>query len=156
MNDAWKGRGAVMELAAAHTSGFRASYVAKWTGQPLDEVQRQLATLVTQGDLEIRYELLCPDNGRLVRRYVATDTLPLGKTISRDDCEEFEVTPQLLWVTYRPTADLAMALLKRVTPTEKAEARRSLLRRALGKLGIGSIRTPISSRTSTSMHRSPS
>jgi hypothetical protein len=143
----------VAELAAGETRGFRASYVAKRTGRPLPAVQRELADMVTRGELEVRYELLCPDDGRLIARYTPADTLPIGETVHHAECEEFDVTPQSLWVTYRPSADLAMALLRRATEAGKARARQGVLRRALERLGIGSIRTHISSRVRTSMRR---
>jgi hypothetical protein len=143
-------RDVVAELAAGETSGFRASLVANRTDRPIAEIQRELAEMVERGDLDVGYELLCPDNGRLIARYSASDPLPIGETIQRDDCEEFDVTPRHLWVTYRPSSTLAMSLLRRATDAGKAQARRSRLRRALGRLRIGSTRTHFSGRTSTS------
>jgi hypothetical protein len=145
----------IAEVATDQTRGFRASYVAKRTNKSLDDVQRELVAMVDDGRLDVFYELLCPDSGRLIHRYASTDPLPIGQTIERDDCEAFEATLSSFWVTYKPSANLAMELLRRATHAGKGRARRSLLRRALSRMGIGSTVTAISSLASMSRTTHP-
>jgi hypothetical protein len=140
----------IAEVATGETRGFRASYVAKRANRPIGEVQRQLVDMVDGGKLDVFFELLCPDSGRLIQRYKADEPLPINETIKRDDCEEFDVTLSSFWVTYKPTADLAMELLRRAADAGKARARRGPLRRALESLGIASTRRLNSSRATTS------
>jgi hypothetical protein len=145
----------IAEVATDRTRGFRASYIAKKANRSLDDVQRELVTMVDDGQLDVYYELLCPESGRLIQRYASKDDLPIGQTIERDDCETFEATVSSFWVTYKPSADLAMELLRRATDAGKAQARRSLLRRALERMGIGSTATAISSLASMSRTTHP-
>jgi hypothetical protein len=126
-------------------------FIERVTGKPIGDVQHEPARMVERGELDVYYELLCLDNGRLISRYSATDPLPIGQTIVGDDCEEFEVTPCSLWVRYRPSATLAMALLRKSANAGKVRARRgAILRRAPARLGIDSATTRIFSRAFTS------
>lgn len=98
---------AVRQLAREGRTRFRASFVAARAQVPLDDARRDLVALAKVGDLAMRFELMCPSTGDTVETFAATDRIP--KKFSSYDCDdgdEFEVTPELLWVTFTPTDEL--------------------------------------------------
>ena len=102
----------VQALSREGSSGFRASQVAKQSGSPLAEVQAALMELVEEGMLELRYQLICPDNGRTIKSFSADEELPIGQEVSDGRCETeepFVVEKSNIWVTFRPSEALLRA-----------------------------------------------
>lgn len=105
----------VQALARESTRGFRASVVAGRAQRPVDEVRRQLMQMVEGGQLELNYELICPDNGRTICSFDAVDELPLGQEMTDQRCETdepFLVDKSNIWVTFKPTVELFRAANK--------------------------------------------
>lgn len=97
----------VHDLARENRARFRASYVATRAGVPLDDARRDLVALSQIGDLKIAFELLCPWDGTTLQAFAAREEIP--REFSAFECgngEPFEVTPELIWVTFTPTEDL--------------------------------------------------
>lgn len=98
---------AVNDLAREGRSRFRASYVAERAGVSIDDARRDLVGLWKAGTLRMNLELLCPFDGATVATFEDRDRIPT--TFSSWECgngEEFEVTPELIWVTFSPTNEL--------------------------------------------------
>lgn len=146
-------RDVVADLAERATGGFRASYVAERTGRDVREVQQALRTMVDSGELTVQYQLLCPDDGAILRRFEQGAELPIGQEVEEGDCARFVVQKRDLWVAYVPTHKLLTDLLKEARTTGKAPARRrGLRRRARKALGIDWIRRQrFSHRTTTTL-----
>lgn len=99
----------VQALSREGSTGFRASQVAKQTDSPIVEVQTALMKMVDEGMLELRFQLICPDNGRTIKSYRAGETLPIGEEISDGRCESddpFLVEKSNIWVTFKPSERL--------------------------------------------------
>lgn len=99
----------VEELAQAGSSGFRASYVARQAHTSVEEVRAELMDMVSAGKLHLKYQLICPDNGRTIRSYGREEELPLGEEVSDARCESdepFIVEKVNIWVTFEPSAEL--------------------------------------------------
>jgi rubredoxin len=95
----------VERLAADGAQGFHASFVAKESRVAIDDVRSELARLAANGDIEERYELVCPNCGRTLKVFSKTDQLPLNDEIQCDSCDYVWVpTEQDVLVTYSPTA----------------------------------------------------
>jgi hypothetical protein len=106
---------AVQALARESTRGFRASAVARRAHSPVDEVRQQLMQMVEHGQLELKFQLICPDNGRTICTFDAADELPLGKEMTDQRCETdepFVVDKSTIWVTFKPTVELFRAANK--------------------------------------------
>lgn len=103
----------VEDLAYGGTRGFRASIVARDLGDGEENVRLALLQMVEAGDLDLRFELICPDNGRTIRRYSIEEELPIGQEVSSDRCETdepFVVSKDQVWVVFEP----ALAFVQRV------------------------------------------
>ena len=99
----------VKELAEGGSAGFRASWIARQVDAEVDDVRNELMGMVHDGALQLKYQLLCPDNGRTIRSYSNEDELPLGEEVSDERCdtdEPFLVEKSNIWVTFEQTADL--------------------------------------------------
>lgn len=144
-------RDVVAELAERGTGGFRASYVAQRSGRDVVEVQEALRAMVDSGELAVQYQLLCPDDGAVLRRFEQGAELPIGQRIEEGDCAPFVVQKRHLWVAYVPTRKLLTDFLKEARKAGKTPARRrGLRRRARKALGIDWIRRqPFSHRPTT-------
>jgi hypothetical protein len=94
----------VRSFAKEHRTRFRASFVADKAGVSLEEARRDLVRLASAGVVLMNFELLCPDDDATVATFREREEIPV--TFSTDECgdgEEFEVTPELIWVTFTPT-----------------------------------------------------
>ncbi len=101
----------VEELARSGSSGFLASHVAHEAAIPLPDARRGLTELVNQGDLEVQYELLCPDNGRSIATSSQLEDLPIGEEIQDERCESdepFAVAREDVWVRFLPSHELLL------------------------------------------------
>jgi hypothetical protein len=98
---------AVHDLAHERASRFRASFVAARAGVPVEDARRDLLRLASVGMLLMNFELLCPFDDASIATFRERDQIPA--TFSSEECgegEEFEVTPELIWVTFTPTDKL--------------------------------------------------
>ena len=122
---------------ADRTHGFRASYIAETTGRGLRDVQRELVEMVDRGELALEYQLVCPDDGAILKRFKQDQPLPIGEEIDADDCEPFVAEKRHFLVAYRPEAPLLQSILGRER-SGKARARpggtRRRADRALGMI----------------------
>jgi hypothetical protein len=94
----------VRQLATEDRPRFRASYVAERAGVPVDVTRRDLVRLAAGGELTMSFELLCPDSGDTIAVFNERDQIPT--TFASDECgdgDEFEVTTDLIWVTFTIT-----------------------------------------------------
>lgn len=99
----------VRELTEAGSTGFRASWIARQIDDNVDDIRNELMGMVRDGELQLKFDLLCPDSGRTIRSYGNEDELPLGEEVSDERCdtdEPFLVEKSNIWVTFEPTADL--------------------------------------------------
>lgn len=135
-------RDVIANLAERDTAGFRASYVARETGQPVADVQKELVGMVDQGELTLHYQLLCPFSGAVLARYERNDVLPIGEELDFEDCEPFTVREKNLTVAYVPTKQLLTDLLKEAKAPKTVARRRGLRGWALAKKATGSIKQP--------------
>lgn len=97
----------VRDLARAKRTRFRASFVAEEAGVPVEDARRNLVKLADVGDLQMNFELLSPFDDSTVATFSSRDRIPT--VFASDDSghgEEFEVTPDLIWVTFSPTDNL--------------------------------------------------
>ena len=97
----------VRELAREKRPRFRASFIAERAGVTLDEARRDLVKLAKVGDLIIHFELICPFDDASIATFDAREQIPT--VFASDECgdgEEFDVTPELIWVTFSPTDEL--------------------------------------------------
>lgn len=95
----------VEDLTDEGTMGFRASAVARRLGSDTSEVTTALVDLVKREMLRLRFDVVCPDNGRTVETYWEGDSLPLGQTRHSDRCETtepFTVEKEHIWITFVP------------------------------------------------------
>lgn len=93
----------VRQLALENRPRFRASYVADRARVSVDEARRDLVRLASAGELAMNFELLCPFDDSTVATFAEREQIPA--TYASDECgdgEEFEVTPELIWVTFSP------------------------------------------------------
>ncbi len=117
----------VEDLALVGTSGFRASFVAGEVGAPEREVRKVLGALVESGELEVRFEVLCPDNGRTVRTYSDYRDVPFDEEMSSDRCdseEPFVVDKDNVWIAFVPSQSLLSRVNRRARggPRKKGNA----------------------------------
>lgn len=96
---------------ADRTHGFRASYIAQATGWPIRDVQRELVAMVDRGELALEYQLVCPDDGAVLKRFGQHQRLPIGEEIEADDCEPFIAEKRHFLVSYLPEAVLLQSIL---------------------------------------------
>jgi hypothetical protein len=97
---------AVEDLTDEGTMGFRASAIARRLKADIGAVTKPLLTLVEDGDLRLRFDIICPDNGRTIESYWEGEELPIGQPRSSDKCdspEPFTVGKEHVWVTYVPS-----------------------------------------------------
>jgi len=96
----------VRGLAQEHRQRFRASFVAERAGVPVDDARRDLVKLVGAGELRMNFELLSPFDDSTVATFASEDQIPTSfSSYDTGDGEEFEVTPELIWVTFSPTEE---------------------------------------------------
>jgi hypothetical protein len=115
----------VEELALAGSAGFRASFIADRLQASDEEIRLALIQLVDGGDLNLRFALLCPDNGRTIHVYSADQQLPIGETVSNLKCESsepFEVEKAHIWVTFEPSLRLVQRVNREATSCAKKKA----------------------------------
>jgi len=96
----------VEDLTDEGTMGFRASAVARRLGSEMSEVTTALVELVKREMLRLRFDIVCPDNGRTVETYWQGESLPLGQTRHSDRCdttEPFTVEKEHIWITFVPS-----------------------------------------------------
>lgn len=142
---------AVRDLAREQRSRFRASYVAERAGVPIDHARRDLVALSRLGEVSMNFELLCPWDYTTIATFGAREEIP---TVFTDEAcgggEEFEVTPELIWVTFTPTdalrAEVAADAEDVEDPTteggEPPGNRRSPRRGRRARASIGSPTSP--------------
>lgn len=143
-------RSVVADLVVDETAGFRASYIASLTDTDVKAVQMALIAMVDDGDLELQYQLLCPDDGNVMARFTAEEALPLGEEVDREDCTPFVVEKRHIWVAYVPTKKLTASLLREARAGKVPARRRGVRHRALEALGIDSTKPQGSGRRPTS------
>jgi hypothetical protein len=127
----------VEDLAYAGSRGFRASVVASQLGASDDEVRLALMRLVGSGELTLKFDLICPDNGRTIRRYSVEEELPIGEMESDTKCETDEpfcVEKRHIWVTFEP----ALEFLQQVNRKRAGEDKKKLT--APGPVQLGGSR----------------
>lgn len=93
--------------------------------------------MVDAGDLTLQYQLLCPSDGAVLKRFAQTDPLPIGEEVELGDCDPFTVRKRHILVAYVPTKKLLSGLL-READAGKASARfraRQLLVRTIREIG---------------------
>jgi hypothetical protein len=115
----------VEDLAHAGSNGFRASYVASQMQAESAEVRAALIQLVQSGELDLKFDLICPDNGRTIRRYSSEEELPIGKMESDTKCESddpFRVEKHHIWVTFAPSLEF----VQRVNRTRANQDKKKL------------------------------
>lgn len=110
------------------THGFRASYIAEMTGKAIRDVQRELVAMVDRGELALEYQLVCPQDGAVLRRFKQGQALPIGEEIEADDCEPFVAEKRHFLVAYLPKAVLLQSVLGSERSV-KAPARPGVTRR---------------------------
>ena len=111
----------VRDLAQDRRNRFRAGFVAARAGVPVEDARRDLLRLVSVGMLLMNFELLCPDDDTTVATFSARDQIPA--TFSTEECgegAEFEVTPELIWVTFTPTDKLRTEVEREHASSEDA------------------------------------
>ena len=97
----------VRALVAEARVGVRASYVAERAGVPVAAAREDLVRLAEVGDVDMRFEVMCPSDGRTVKTFGVGEELPA--TLFDFDCnggEPFDVTDQLIWVSFTPSSSL--------------------------------------------------
>jgi hypothetical protein len=97
---------AVEDLTDEGSEAFRASAIARRVGAEIENVRQQLMQLVGEGTLRLRFDVVCPDNGRTIKSFNEETALPIGQELSSDRCESgepFVVEPQHIWVQFVPT-----------------------------------------------------
>ena len=105
---------AVEHLTDKGSSGFLASAIARRIGTNTEAVLPRLAQLVSSGDLTVRYDLLCPDNGRTIKRFSFDEELPIGQEWTDDRCDgPFVVSESDFWVMYVPTERFRLNVRRR-------------------------------------------
>src|SRR3712207_7553536 len=62
-----------------YTTLFRSAVVQR-SGMAMDQVQRELVDMVDRGELDLQYQLLCPDNGAIIQRFGPKDELDRKST----------------------------------------------------------------------------
>ena len=98
---------AVRELAREGRARFRASYVAERAHVDPEIARRDLVALTRAGAVKMIFELRCPWDGATVASFREREHIPT--TFASWQCqhgEEFDVTPELIWVTFSPSDDL--------------------------------------------------
>jgi hypothetical protein len=100
----------VEDLAAKGSRGFQASYVAKRLTKSVGPVAHFLLEMVNDGRLLLRFDLICPDNGRTLETFSLEQDLPIGQLRSYADDEPFEVRQEDIWVSYIPTDTFKLAV----------------------------------------------
>lgn len=136
---------AVADLTDAGSSGFHASAVARQIGSVTEIVAPALLGMVKRGQLKLRFDLLCPDNGRTITSFDAGDQLPIGQEWQSDRCdspEPFVVERAHIWVVFVPTESYRIHVRRR----HQAEQRQAT-RESGDPPGLERCRTP-STRTS--------
>lgn len=114
---------AIEELTDLGTDAFRASAVARRVGTDVGAVTPRLMEMVNDGRLRLRFDLLCPDNGRTIRSYREREELPIGQEVSSDRCgsdEPFVVEPQHIWIQFVPTEQFRSRVRRERARREKA------------------------------------
>ena len=116
----------VETLTDEGSTGFRASAIARRVGASgIEAVTPALMEMVRDGRLRLRFDLLCPDNGRTITSFWEEDELPLGKDWSSDRCtsdEPFIVERRHIWVHFVPTEDFRIRVRrKHVQASRSAE-----------------------------------
>jgi hypothetical protein len=97
----------VRELAKEGRPRFRASYVADQAGVSQDVARRSLVKLAAAGELVMNFELLSPVDDSTVAIFHEREQVPKMFALDESgDGEEFEVTPDLIWVTFSPSEEL--------------------------------------------------
>jgi hypothetical protein len=98
---------AVENLTDEGSTTFRASAIARCVrATAVEAVTPMLMQMVRDGRLRLRFDLLCPDNGRTITSFRQEDDLPIGKEWSSDRCagdEPFIVERRHIWVQFVPT-----------------------------------------------------
>jgi hypothetical protein len=114
---------AIEDLTDLGTDAFRASAVARRVGSAVATVTPCLIEMVNDGRLRLRFDLLCPDNGRTIRSYREKEDLPIGEEVLSDRCgddEPFVVEPQHIWVQFVPTEEFRARVRRERAPREKS------------------------------------
>jgi hypothetical protein len=108
-------RQVVEDLAAAGAQRFHASYVADSAGLDIEATRTALAALVQGGDLELFFELRCPECSRVVATFPAKASIPIGKTFESPSCgdADFLVTENDVMVAFSPSQTLLLRVNKR-------------------------------------------
>jgi len=90
--------------------------------------------LVDAGDLEVGFEIACPEDGRTIAIYRAGEALPIGEVLDCEACGEgHRITEDDIWVTFTPTYRLSARLgradsIPKATPSRP---RRGLVTRVI-------------------------
>lgn len=105
---------AVENLTDAGSRAFRASAIARTLRvTTMGPVTRSLLAMVTDGKLCLRFDLVCPDNGRTIKSFTDREALPIGDEISSDLCasdEPFTVEERHIWVQFAPTEEFRIGV----------------------------------------------
>lgn len=107
---------AVEELATEGSTGFRASAIARKVGSSVDAVAPALLALTRNGALSLRFDLMCPDNGRTIHSFNSDADLPIGQEWQDERCETdepFIVDRDHIWVVFVPTERWRTTVLRR-------------------------------------------
>lgn len=113
----------VEDLTELGSEAFRASAVARRVGSAVGTVTPRLMEMVNDGRLRLRFDLLCPDNGRTIRSYREKEELPIGQEVSSDRCgsdEPFVVEPRHIWIQFVPTEQFRARVRRARAQREKA------------------------------------
>ena len=122
-------------LAEQGASGFHASFVARRAGISGEEAHRELARLVSRGELDLDLEAICPTCHRTVATWRSGDPIALDE-LTCSSCGEAGFTPERdeLLLAYAPSRDYLLRrnrAKKRLGPRARQTGLKTRLRRLL-------------------------
>ncbi len=106
----------VEDLTDEGTAGFRASAVARRLSSRVEQVTLALLGMVRDGRLRLRFDVICPDNGRTIESFWQEQELPIGQTRRSDRCdsdEPFVVDKAHIWITFVPSERFRLGVRRR-------------------------------------------
>lgn len=116
----------VKNLALLGVNRFTPSHVAKEASVDPTEVHGVLEAMARAGDLDARYELVCPNAvcHRTVRVYESIDDVPLGTRLLCSKCgEEIDVDLNTIWVSYIPSQQFTLRVNAEASSGEISDVR---------------------------------
>ena len=128
---------AVEDLTNSGSTGFYPSAVAQRARTSVQAATAALTEMVQRGDLRLRFDLVCPGNGRTVKQFNEASEVPLG-TLWEDNgvCDEpFVVEKRDVMIAFVPTERYRIRVQRQRArePHPSEGDPPGLLRRILGK-----------------------